>query len=203
MLTSRIHLTLPKNLIIAVTGCKLPFSLLNLEKPQLELQLVEETERLLLQRLSCDVLAVSLEVRLTCVGEVKRSEERVVVFGSYSGVGRVKKNPVGAQQLLHRLLQLLLLLDDEGWGSGRAAHLNQRQTWRCHTHTSGSVHVNLCSHQNETIRVFFFRSSHIYFPAYYSYSYTIWSCHLHNLSMWLFISQCRLSSSEIEHFGLP
>ena len=69
---------------------------------------------LLLKRLSCDVLAVSLEVRLTCVGEVKRSEERVVVFGSYSGVGRVKKNPVGAQQLLHRLLQLLLLLDDEG-----------------------------------------------------------------------------------------
>lgn len=66
---------------------------------------------------------------LTSVGEVKGSEEGVVVFGRHSGVRWVKKNAIGSQQLLHILLQLLFLLDDDGWGFGHVRHLHDSQHW--------------------------------------------------------------------------
>lgn len=65
---------------------------------------------------------------LTGVGEVKGSEKRVVVFRRHSGVRGVKKNAVVTQQLIHLLLQLLLLIDDEGRRFGNVGHLHQAQT---------------------------------------------------------------------------
>lgn len=61
---------------------------------------------------------------LTGVREVKGSEERVVVFGGHSGVRGVKKNTIGAQQLVHLLLQFLLQLDDGGRRFGPENHLD-------------------------------------------------------------------------------
>lgn len=61
----------------------------------------------------------SLNAELTCVSKVKRPEERVVMFGSYSGVGWVQKNAVCAKQLVHLVLQVFLHLHDElGWFGG-------------------------------------------------------------------------------------
>lgn len=80
------------------------------------------------------------DVALTGVGKVKGSEERVVVFGSHSGVWRVKKNTISPEQLLNLLLQLLLLLDEEVRGFGRTFHLKQGQPCK----RTDVSHILLC-----------------------------------------------------------
>lgn len=75
----------------------------------------------------------------TRVGEVKGSEERVVVFGCHSGMGGVQENPISPQQLLHLLLQLLLLLDDEGRRPSPVGLLRHRQTCEGQTRSQASA----------------------------------------------------------------
>lgn len=85
---------------------------------------------------------------LTGVGEVEGSEERVVVFGGDSRVRRVKENTVGAQQLVHLLLQLLLLLEDEGGGFGHVGHLHQGQGCRANTRTHTPTIIIISSYES-------------------------------------------------------
>ena len=60
---------------------------------------------------------------LTGVGSVEGPEERVVVLGGHVGVGGVQQDPVRPQQLLHLLLQLLLVPQDGGGRGGRVGLL--------------------------------------------------------------------------------
>lgn len=51
-----------------------------------------------------------------------------MVSWCHPGVWRAKQNTISAQQLVHLLLEALLLLKDEGWRVSWVGHLTDGQT---------------------------------------------------------------------------